>query len=60
MNDNSDDLFIYCLRRHLEILDVEIVDILAKIGTSNDPEAMVITTLASILWVLDLLQYKST
>lgn len=38
MTDNIDDLFIYYLRRHLEILDVEIAEILAKIGTSNDPE----------------------
>lgn len=38
MTDCSNDLSIYYLRRHLEILDVEIVEILTKIGTSNDPE----------------------
>lgn len=37
MTDNI-DLFIYCLRRHLEVLDVEIAAISAKIAESNDPE----------------------
>lgn len=37
MTDNI-DLFIFYLRRHLEILDAEIADITARISTSNDPE----------------------
>lgn len=37
MTDNI-DLFIYYLRRHLELLDVEIAAISAKIAESNDPE----------------------
>jgi hypothetical protein len=37
MTDNI-DLFIFYLRRHLEVLDAEIADISAKIDTSNNPE----------------------
>jgi hypothetical protein len=37
MTDNI-DLFIYHLRRHLEVLDAEIAAISAKIAESNDPE----------------------
>ena len=32
------DLFIFYLRRHLEVLDAEIADISSKIDTSDDPE----------------------
>lgn len=37
MTDNI-DLFIYYLRRHLEVLDAEIAAISAKIAESKDPE----------------------
>lgn len=34
----SIDLFLFYLRRHLEVLDLEIENILTRIRTSNDPE----------------------
>ncbi|MCR8825703.1 hypothetical protein [Pseudosulfitobacter koreensis] len=37
MIDNT-DLFIFYLRRHLEVLDAEIADILSKIDASDNPE----------------------
>lgn len=37
MTDNI-DLFIFYLRKHLEILDAELAETSAKIATSNDPE----------------------